>query len=333
MAPANGTSSTLVELMKGAGIVPSSATPSRSPAVAEKHEEHREFVPDYPAGASPFTGLLPTPPRTSSLGSTASAALDAFATETGTGTWPKLPRNRVALRLTQLVRDPSLLNQAGLNACGPAAALYLFARRWPDQFISFVVDLYDKGEAGLGSVKVKGDGLFDKDPLTLGWATGSEPELLDWMILSAVLRSEGGLARFSGLPTDSVSGITWPKDMVTWLKGAGYATVTDNTNLFWTKGLDDLRGLTPGPQRDVVVLVNVDLVLSAASATQTFVKHVASSALRSLPNHWFVLQQPITEAGGRIKATAYTWGHGDYVFDASLDAWKSAYYGAVSAEP
>jgi hypothetical protein len=306
--------------------MPSTAAPARRSA---------GFNPHVGAGDSPFAALAPTPPRTSSL--SVDGDLTAFAARSGNGAWPSLPRAQVAARLVELVRDPTPLNQAGLNACGSAAAMYLFAKRRPERFARFAMELYDAGVASFGSIAVSGDGLKHKDPAKMAWAPGTAPHPLDWMMLSAVLRSAGDLLHFGGEPSDEASGITLPGELETWLRdGVGYASVTNEANKFLTRDLDHLRRLAPGPDLDVVLLVNVDVVPLRSTATallEAIGRGARDAVTRRFPNHWPVLQAPVTDDGTRIAATTWTWGRSGYVFDAPHGDWADGYYGAIQARP
>ena len=305
--------------------MPSTAAPARRPS----------FQPHVAAGDSPFAALAPTPPRASSL--SVDSDLTAFAGRSGNGAWPSLPRAQVAARLVELVRDPTPLNQAGLNACGSAAAMYLFAKRKPEPFARFAMELYEAGAASFGSVAVSGSGLTHKDPARMAWGAGRAPHPLDWMLLSAVLRSAGDLLHFGGEPTDEASGITLPGELEHWLRdGIGYASVTGEANKFLNRDLDHLRRLAPGPDLDVVLLINVDVVPLRSTATallEAIGRGVRDAVTRRFPNHWPVLQQPVTDDGARIAATTWTWGRSGYVFDAPHADWAAGYYGAIQARP
>jgi hypothetical protein len=290
------------------------------------------FVPDVDAGVSPFIALAPTPARASSLGDDVESKLTAFANGSGNGAWPHLARADVSARLVELAHDATKLDQAGLNACGPAAALYLFAKRRPDEFVDFCIGLYQDGHANFGHVAVTGDGLFAKDPSTMAWP-GSTPKLLDWMILSSTLRCEGAtaLTRFGGEPSDSLSGITLPSELERWLRdGVRHQSVSNEANTFFTKGLDHLRRLAPTEGVDVVVLINVDVV-QRSSGEQSVFKAIGNAVMNECPNHWFVLERPVVDDGTTITATAWTWGRSGFPFRGTRDNWDSGYYGAIIA--
>jgi hypothetical protein len=292
-------------------------------------------MPHVDAGASPFAALAPTPVRASSLGGTLDADLAAVAGRSGNGKWPNLPRAIVANRLTELVRDPTKINQAGLNACGSATAMYLWAKRNLDLFARFAMDLYDNGSAQFGSVRVTSAGLGHKDPSKMSWG-GNMPPLCDWMLLSAVLRTNGTLLSFGGEPDDAASGITLPGELEDWLKqGVRYSSVSNEANKFFNKDLDHLKKLNPTANEDVIVLINADVVKAQPRSAGVLGRAwdaVTGKVLEQFPNHWFVLEKPVEVVGGQIKATGWTWGASGNVFAGSADAWDDGYYGAIKAK-
>jgi hypothetical protein len=238
--------------------------------------------------------------------------------------------------LTQLAKNPELLNQAGLNGCGPAAALYLFGKRHTERLIDFAIALYDSGATKFGSIDVSGEGLFGKDPANMAWGGAFyQPDICDWMLITCLLRSLGGVAMFEGEPSDSVSAITFPGDFENWMKsGIGYSSVNNEANKFLTKSLDHLRGLRPAADKDIVILINVTNIDAGSK------KHGKGKSVRALntgrkiqanfPNHYFVLTDPVTEANDKIKAIGWTWGQLGYTLEASTDTWDDSYYGAFT---
>jgi hypothetical protein len=312
-------------MTSAASAPPRPPKPARSRAAAGPKPG---FAPHVDAGVSPFAALAPTPGRTVSLSGTISSEIATFAAASGNGAWPHLPRAQVAARLTELVANPTRVNQAGLNACGSAVMTYLFAKRDPERFARFAMLLYERGEAVFGSIPVKGGPLKDKDPAKMAWPPGQVPPTLDWMLLSAFLRTNGN---FGGEPSDDVSAITLPGELEDWLKrGIGYSSVTNEANKFFNKDLDHLRRLTPANNLDIVVLINVGVV-EARSKSKGVAGAISDAVQSKFPNHWFALEAPVADNGTEIAATAWTWGQSGYVFRGTHGGWEDGYYGAIKA--
>jgi hypothetical protein len=79
-------------------------------------------------------------------------AIKKFEQRNGTSPW-KLARSKVALRLKELVRNPTLVNQGNLNLCGPAAFFALWSNRDPLAFSQYGIELFEQGESATGNKK------------------------------------------------------------------------------------------------------------------------------------------------------------------------------------
>jgi hypothetical protein len=335
-APQNGTA-------KNGAAKNGAAKPAPSAAPAAP----RAFEPHYPAGASPFAALRPTPARASSFSNGLGEKLTAFASRAGNGRWPNLPRAGVAARLQALARQPHLVYQDGINACGPAIATYLFAKHQTAKFVDYAISLYDNGQGSFGSITVKGDGLFDLKPLEwrseLGANAAGEIRsglqlnewLLDWMLLAALRRSEdrahNAVVKFEGRPDDGASGITWPGEMERWLRdGVGFARVTEETSVVRNKSLDHVRGLRPSASRIVVLLINVTVLEGGKKKSKS--KGIGDSVQRAFPNHYCELEQAI--ASDTSPVLVWTWGETGYPLPAlsEKEKWEEGYFGAFTCE-
>ena len=298
----------------------------------------RVFVPHVAAGVSPFADLVPTPVLASSLNATIDAKINAFAAKNGNGKWKNLPRASVANRLKAVAKSPTLIDQDQINACGPAMAMYLFARERTEKFVECAINLYDNGKGAFGILPIFGTGLFDHDPVK--W--GINPDLLlDWMMLSSLRRSEdsasGATFKFDGSPDDGASGITWSSDMEKWLKhGVGFSKVTDETSYFTNESLSHLEKLDPTPDRIIVLLINVDVVTSgskkgAKKDAKSKSAGIGERIMTSFPNHYCELEKKVSVGSDVI---VWTWGQSGYKLAPFTkgDPWEDAYFGAFTCE-
>jgi hypothetical protein len=306
----------------------------------------RVFEPHYAAGASPFAGLRPTPPRASSFTGTIAAKLNAFAARTGNGAWPNLPRSGIAARLQTLARLPQQVYQDGINACGPALAMYLYAKHKTEQFVELAINLYDNGQGQFGSIAVSGQALTGLDPLSwrtdLGVSAAGEIRsglpvnewLLDWMLLASLRRSEdrahNATFPFEGRPDDGVSGITFPSEMERWLRdGVGFARVSHDTSVTSNKGLDQLRALRPSANRIIVLLINVTVIEGGKKSKGS---GIGSRIQRLFPDHYCELEQAITRDSDPV--IVWTWGQSGYALPplSDGDKWEDGFFGAFTCE-
>lgn len=304
----------------------------------------RPFEPHLGPGADPYGHLDAIAPRFAGvrgLSNTIAQRIGTFANKSGTGAWPNLPRADIAARLTDLAANPVLIDQHRLNACGPAAAMFLHARRNTSDFVDMVISLYDTGAGTFGSLSIKGHSLPQKDPAAFsgGWPGHL---LLDWMVLSSLRRSEdetsGATFEFDGTPDEQISGITGSGDMVKWLtKGVGYGSAKDETNYLTNKGLSHLRGLAPDAKTNPVLLINVSSIQSGAKKAPKISKSAGGifdklqgKGQSFFPNHWVVLKKPVPDNATPVNV--WTWGTVRDFDPISKTDWDEAYFGAVIAK-
>ncbi len=187
----------------------------------------------------------------------------AFAGRSLEGPWNGVDRAKVAKRLTDLVNAPSLISQAGLNLCGPAAFVRVWAQRDPAAFVRFATELYESGHSSIGESEVRSDddSLLGQDYGALKAAHGDAlPPEADWMVLGPLRDAENFFFDYEGTPEEDVSGITTPGEVVDWLRAAGsHRQVRDETNLFFTKGLAHADALAPATS-DILLLINTALI-------------------------------------------------------------------------
>jgi hypothetical protein len=144
----------------------------------------------------------------------------------------KIERKAVATQLRERIRKPSSINQGGASLCGPAVFIYYLAKRRPKQYVQYIIDLYEKGEADIGRLKVKpGGDCKDFNPV-------KKYEIMeaDWVAWAGLRDSENAFFDYDH-PNDQVPGITLPGDIAKWFTLAGSLAVRKNTNIFFDKSL------------------------------------------------------------------------------------------------
>ena len=150
-------------------------------------------------------------------------------------------RDEVAERLAALVADPTLVRQASLNLCGPAALARVWLERDPDAFAGYVIWLFETGRAAIGRYAVApGPDLRGKDYDGLAkpamQAAGSACPAADWIGIGALRDVSNLFLDFEGMPDETVAGLTTPAEMAEWLRATGiYGTVRDEGNWFFTR--------------------------------------------------------------------------------------------------
>jgi len=272
--------------------------------------------------------------------SDAIAAVNTFRAETTAGSFgPR--RDDVSDRAIALINDPKLIQQGGLGLCGPAALHRLWIKRDPKSFASYLTSLYDTGAGAIGSRTVRaGSDLRNQDyynravPAMRALATqGDGSEFVcpsaDWVAMSALRDASNLVLDFEGMPDETTAAGTSSAEVAAWLRATGcYSSVSDEGNWFFTKGLDHAEGLSPSDTTDVVLLINAHILDQSA---RDGVRKSSEFIARAFPNHFVVLETPITEpTADEVAFTCWTWGD-LYPVRIRKDVFNPNYYGAIIA--
>jgi phosphatidylserine/phosphatidylglycerophosphate/cardiolipin synthase-like enzyme len=307
--------------------------------IAEEFDSEDVFVAAVPIEAADVTSAVAetaaAPEQAIAL---ATGLIEQFRRQGGTGAFT-VRRDDVADRLSALVRNPSLVEQGSLNLCGPAAFLRVWIDRDPVSFVRFAAELFEKGSAKLGSMEVEaGEDLRERDyygsalpAMKKRAAPGADvAEYIcpsaDWMVMGALRDSANFFFDFEGMPDEDVSAATTPAEVADWLRASKlYSSVSDDGNWIFTQGLSHALGLRPGPGEDVVLLVNAHVLSgSTKKKSNDFIS-------RAFPNHFIVLESPITQpTADTVRFDYWSWGERG-TCTANKDVFNTNYYGAISA--
>jgi hypothetical protein len=252
--------------------------------------------------------------------------------------FPKLSKVDICSGLLARINNPSLIRQKGLNACGPAAAAYVFAQQDVVGYTNMAISLFKYGVAIYGSYTIKpGSDLRSFGPNDYSWGTGSKPEPIDWMVLSSMRDAENWAVDFEGGPADTFSGITTPGEMEDWLTDfMGFKKVVDETNLVSTKGIDHLNKVNSeqASGKYVILLINANMFsgLGKKAAKKAAKKAGAKTEkiTAGFPNHYVVLRDQI-KVNSTVKMKVWTWGQTNWR-TIPKKAVKDNYYGAIFAQ-
>ncbi|MGI2906811.1 hypothetical protein [Tolypothrix sp. VBCCA 56010] len=245
------------------------------------------------------------------------------------GKW-QIAREDVSKRLEKLVKYPCLVDQGQLNACGPAAFLYIWFKRDPEEAVRYATMLFDNGTSAVGGIAIR-----PRKELVEYNGEKKNPAAADWMMMSALRDSENRFIKFRGerdseniisFIMDKISGITSPSEMKRWLEATGlYKNVVDKTGYrsnikdSWeTQNLDDAKSLlTSTSNRDVIILIDSVML---------------GHGLMPFPSHYIVLTSSINEEEDKVKFNYWTWGDQPSEWNDLKEKFLANYYGAIIAE-
>jgi N-acetylmuramoyl-L-alanine amidase/GH25 family lysozyme M1 (1,4-beta-N-acetylmuramidase) len=269
-------------------------------------------------------------------------ALNAFRAETTAGSFTPT-RVDVADRAIALVNDPTLVEQGGLGLCGPAAVHRLWIKRDPKAFAAYITSLYDTGSGTFGDRTISaGADLRNQDyygravPAMEALAKNPQDKVenvcpsADWVAMSSLRDASNIFLDFEGMPDEDYAVGTSASEVAAWLRSTGaYASVSEEGNFFFTKGLAHAEGLHPGPDTDVVLLINAhiltaDAIVKGKTKSDDFIGS-------AFPNHVVVLESDVTEpTPDEVEFTCFTWG-GTMHVRLRKEIFEANYYGAIVA--
>lgn len=224
----------------------------------------------------------PVPPNPTTL-------LQTFVNGTGRGAFPNLgvPRSIFSRQISDRLADPGKIAQADSSLCGPAVFMFWLARKKPALYAKYVVDLFEQGEAKIGTLAVKpGSDCRQFRP-------GTAIDAVDWVALASLRDSENSYLDYDDVSV-AAGGVTLPHSVVRWFRAAGFEDVKNKTNLVVDKPLSTLvaASLESGAGKPVCLFVGGDV----------FAKPVGGYKLTA--DHWVGLTSSISVGGTMANTLA-----------------------------
>lgn len=225
------------------------------------------------------------------------ALITSFESSGKNGMWVNIAPGDVTKALRERVDKPEAINQGGSMLCGPAAFAYNLAKHQPDQYVKAVTDLYLVGTAVIGTLFIK-----PKTNLIFARFQGGI-NAADWILLASLRDSSNWLFDITDIG-DLLGAPTAPYSMRSWLEGMGYTDIVDETNLFFTKDLKNLRRASRRFDRSYKVFLFIN--------SNVLEKPEADFSVA--PDHWVMLLSgvqidgPPLESLQKLKFRLYSWG-------------------------
>jgi hypothetical protein len=208
-----------------------------------------------------------------------------FEKRNGDIAFSEIKRKTVAAELRRRIEDPSRIDQGQSSLCGPAVFIYCLAKRKPMQYAQYVIDLYEKGEATIGRLKVKpGEDCKNYNP-----AVDQLISDVDWIALAGLRDSDNNFLDYDN-PNDQIAGITLPGAISEWFAFADFLAVRKNTNIIFDESLYTLLQAHKKHVSGASVCLFV-----GANVLQGFPKG------KSPADHWVVLTSPIKIDGKPVN--------------------------------
>lgn len=218
----------------------------------------------------------------------------SFENRSGVAAFTHINRKEVASGLRERVENPWKINQGAAGLCGPASLVYSIAKDQPDVYVNMVIELYEKGQTTFGKWKLK-PGKDLKNYLPVG------VPVVDWIPTASIRDSENW---FYDYQDTSGEGGNWGKEMIPWLKKAGYTKIIEDYGDMKTKDEKSLQ------YADSCYNLGFNVMLSIHADIL-----YRKTGLKSSPNHWVCLASRVNYAGAiddylsrTVNMTIFTWG-------------------------
>lgn len=262
----------------------------------------------------------------------------------------RLDRVKVADRLTELVNEPTKIQQGSLNLCGPAAFFELLIKRDTLAFVQYAISLYNNGVGKIGNLTIKPrHNLKNQDylesviqgtvnrmknkgiKLTKGNMDRFIPPSADWMVMSSLRDETNLILEFKGTLEEEIAGITLLRELENWLKETSlYQSIFIDASWIQFKGINHAKKLKPNHNKDVILFINSRMLNKNVEVLPTM--KLKDIILNYFPNHYIILTSKITETeDNHIKFSCWTWGKVKE-YEVPKNVFKTNYYGAIIAE-
>ena len=238
--------------------------------------------------------------------------------------FPNIGPMEMEVGVTERMRKPDLIDQDISSLCGPSVLMYHVARTSATAYETYCRNLYHDGIGTLGEnlVVKPGHDCRHVRPQNLNAA--------DWVALASLRDSENAVFDYDD-EDDQIGGITLPSTLAGWMRKVGAGTVINETNVYLTKGEDNLRQANQLHRLDRSVCLFIRATAVEHDNLQEQDGRFALFQPFTIPNHWVALTSEIQfRPDGRVTFNVFTWGEIRTVGPIPIGVWLENYYGFVA---
>ena len=270
----------------------------------------------------------------------ATVLVNDFRTRAFTKWGATLDRGKLADGLIVRINDPSKISSANSQLCAAASVVYNLAQADPAAYAKLAIDLFEKGEGTIKMMKITPKPSL----LSTRLPDGNDPA--DWIVLASLRDSDNWVFTYHGdgrwqIPffggsLDDAKAATLPYMVANWYTSFGYTDVTNETNVFFTKGWDDVAAADKLYRSGykVSLFINTNMLYTATQGEAS-----------TIPNHWVGLLSPILSStthfdpSATVSATIYSWGddkrdvNQDVTQKMTVKQFLANFYGYVAGKP
>jgi hypothetical protein len=253
-----------------------------------------------------------------------------------TGTdWLKIKKDHLVRGMRVRLENPNLISTRLVDLCGPAAFFRCLAEDDPVMYVKAIISLYETNSAWIGSRRfTAGQSLRMAAPpppsLPFNPRSGqlaSGMDQVDWVPLASLKDHESTIANYNHAGGD-FPGLTKPAGIEKWFRSAGYAAVTNDTNILCTKNLDHIKKAGSLHSLGYRICLRID---------ESMLKVASQNNLSIQPDRWVVLMSGVSlEGESRVRLRVHSDGTVMSVPEQGEVSTKTLlknYYGFVAARP
>lgn len=242
-----------------------------------------------------------------------------FKSRRGKAAFPNANRRAVARGLLARIDKPWLISQRNSSLCGPTALIYGMAKREPDRYAMFVIDLFEHGRARLGKRRIRPSAE----------CRNSKPKkvaAVDWIPLASLRDSMNVFLEVEGPENwlHEAASITTGSALAEWFTSAGYSDVKDeaSTLAMFTQDKENLDKANHFVQQKyhVCLLLDPDVLGNKDTVYQ---------------RHWVVLDEKMAFSqeglNTMVEFRIFSWGN-KKTYSKALPYLLDNYYGFVACK-
>jgi hypothetical protein len=212
------------------------------------------------------------------------AMLEQFGLRQRQGLWPHIRRTSLFNGLRARVELPNLVHQRSTGLCGVAAMVRVWAHAFPEKYVAFATDLYERG---VGVMSGRDTHSARRIQPSVELRNANPPpgmSVADWIVAASIRESLNKIFQYSpGEGVFHIEAFTWPGDLGKQFHALGYTRVRGKFTPGQTQGYDSLMLASELYQRGwrVIMLIHARLFEGARAGVFKY------------PNHYAGLNSPI----------------------------------------
>jgi hypothetical protein len=235
--------------------------------------------------------------------------------------WLKIKKDDLVTDLKDRLTTPDNIDTTVVNLCGPGAFFRCLVEDDPVMYVQAVINLYETNSALIGTRKFTASySLRIAEPV-------AGMDQVDWVPLASLRDDENTVLSYDSGEGD-LSGLTMPSGLKKWFKQANYTDLTNKTNVFFVKDLNNIK--TASSERSAgkraCLLINSDMLKTVTQNHKSF-----------FPDHWVTLMSDVTvDTSNNLSMKVHSWGKIMPIpaqGTMSVNTFLKNYYGFVSAKP